>query len=169
MDRVVHGAVHQVAQQKAGEEHESIAAHDQVHQSEYGRRNDQAGYGRHEQSLPVTGIVMVVAVQGINELGGSGRFGHPVKNITVCDVFEECPEEHPCKEHEQDPAGTVIIFCSRGINDKTEDGDIHAPDHQRVGLGQRLQEIIFEQPGLAFIMDFFEMHGAKIRNVNGEL
>ena len=169
MDRIMHGAIHQVAQQKAREEHESIAAHDQVHQPENGRRNDQARHGWHEQSLPVAGIVMVVAVQGIHELGGTRRFGHPVKNIPVGDVFEECPEEHPRKEHEQDPAGAEIIFCGRGINDKTEDRDIHAPDHQRVGLGQRLKKIILEQTGLAFIVDLFEMHGAKIGKVNGEL
>ncbi len=144
MNGIMHGTIHQVAQQKARKEHESIAAHNQVHQPEYGRRNDEAGYGRHEESLPVPGIVMVIAMQGIYKLGGARRFGDPVKNIPVSDVFKECPEEHPRKKYKEDPPGTVIISCGRGINDKTEDGDIHAPDHQGVSLGQRFQEIILE-------------------------
>jgi hypothetical protein len=40
--------------------------------------------------------------------------------------------------------------------------DVHSPDHQGMRFGQHLQVIILKQPGLAFIIYFFEMHGAKI-------
>jgi hypothetical protein len=37
-----------------------------------------------------------------------------------------------------------------------------------VGFGKHFQEIIFKQPGLTFVMNFFKLHGAKIRKVRGE-
>jgi hypothetical protein len=107
--------------------------------------------------------MMMIAMQCINKFCCAGCFGHPVKNITMRYIFKERPEEHAAKENQQDGAGAEIIFGGSRVNNKSHDGDIHTPDDQRIGLGQCLQEIAFEQTGLAFIMNFFEMHGAKIR------
>lgn len=167
MDGIMHAAVHQVTQEEAREKHECIAAHDQVHQPEKAGRNDQAGYGRHEQPLLIARIMMMVAVQCIYKLGGTRRLGHPVKNKTVCDVLKQGPEQHTPEKNEEDGTRTVIVFGGSEVNNITENGNIHPPDHQRMRLGQGFQKIVFKEPGLPFIMDFFKMHGAKIRNESG--
>lgn len=111
----------------------------------------------------------MIAVQRVNKFGSTRRFGHPVKNKTMGDVFKKSPEKHATKENQQYRSCSVIIFCSRRVNKKTKDGNVHPPYHQWVGFCQRLQEITLEQPGLALIMNFFEFHDAKIRNDAGGL
>ena len=72
------------------------------------------------------------------------------------------PEKHTAEESQQDGAGTVIVFGSREVNDIAQDRDVHTPDHQGMGLCQCFQEIILKKAGLAFIMNLFEFHSAKI-------
>lgn len=67
-----------------------------------------------------------------------------MKNKPVCYVLKERPEKHSAKKDQKDGAGAEIIFCSGCINNKCHDRNIHAPDHKRVGLGQRFQEITFK-------------------------
>ena len=101
---------------------------------------------------------MVIAMKNINDFLPTLAFGFHMKNKSVGDIFKECPEEHPTEKNKQDSTGAVIIFCSRCINDKGQDRDVHTPDNQRIRLCQGFQEIVFEQAYLSFIVNFFEMH-----------
>jgi hypothetical protein len=107
--------------------------------------------------------MMVITMQRINNFGSHWRFGYPMKNKTMGYVFKQRPKEHTTKKYKQYGGGRIIILCGGEVNDITEYGNIHSPNHQRMGFCQRLQKIILEQPGLTLIMNFFEMHVAKIR------
>lgn len=83
-------------------------------------------------------------MQGVNEFGGPWCFWHPVKNITVGYVFKQCPEKHTAEENQQDGFGAVIVPGGCQVNDIGKYGNVHAPNHQRMGLGQRFQEVAFK-------------------------
>lgn len=65
---IMQAAINEVSQQKAGKERESRIPDEQVLYPEYQRCEDQAGHRWHEQSLFVAGILMMIAVQEIDDL-----------------------------------------------------------------------------------------------------
>jgi hypothetical protein len=91
-----------------------------------------------------------------------------MKDKAVSHVFKKGPEKHTAEKNQQDGLSGKIIRGGCIINQKAEDGDIHTPNNQRVGLGQGFQEIVFKKTGLAFVMNFFKMHEAKIGNEAAE-
>ncbi len=162
MDGVVHRSIHQVTKNKTREEQQYVGPHNEIHQPEQSRGYDQAWHGRHEESLPVARKMMMIAVQYINKFLSSFGSRFQVKNIPVGHVFKQTPKKHSSEEGQQYPVYAVIITGSAEVNHVTENWNIHSPDHQGVGLGQHFQKTILKKAGLAFIMNFFELHGAKI-------
>ena len=160
---IVHAAIHQVSEYEAREEHECILTDEQVDDAEYGRCDDQAGYRRHEEPLFIARIVVVISVQRIDEFLRTRIIAHPVKEEAVREVFEKSPEEHTTEKSQQYSAHGIVQRGIAVIKHIHNHGQVHAPNNQGMCLGQHLQVIILKQPGLAFIVNFFELHSAKIR------
>ena len=91
---IVHSAIHQVAQDKAREKHKCILPHEQVHQPKNYRSKDNAWYRGHKQSLPVSGVMVVITMQGIDEFFCPVTISNHVKKKPVSYVFKETPEKH---------------------------------------------------------------------------
>jgi len=68
-------------------------------------------------------------MQCINELGRSRCFRYPVKYETMCDIFKKRPEKYTTEKNEQNGFSGIIIGCRTCINEKTQDRDVHSPDH----------------------------------------
>jgi hypothetical protein len=85
-----------------------------------------------------------------------------MKEKPMGDVLKKTPEQHAAEESRQNAKGGIAVIRSGQVQKITHDGDVHAPDDQRVRFGQHFQKIVLEQSGLPFIVDFFELHGAKI-------
>jgi len=45
-------------------------------------------------------------------------------------------------------------------------GQINTPDHQWMRFRQHLQVLVFEEPGLSFIMNFFKIHITSFSTAN---
>lgn len=161
MDGIMHGAIHEVAQDKTGEEHKCILPHDKIRQPENSRSDNNAWYRRHEKPLLIAGIMMVITMQSVNKLLRTGAFTYPVEKKAMGKIFKQCPEKHAskkCQHHaEQRKAKSSIAV----IQHKADHRKIHAPDHQWVGLGKHFQVIVLKQTGLAFIVDFLKLHRGK--------
>ena len=121
MDRIVHATIEEIAKHKAGKEHEYIVAHDQPVQEEEGRRDDEAGYGRHEQPFFVAGEMVVVAVHCIDELLGPLTFSDGMEGIAMHQIFKEGPKEHAAEENEGDAPGQEAEIGSRMIEEVNDD------------------------------------------------
>ena len=158
MDGIMHGSIDQVAQYETRKESEGILPKYQVFQPKNSRGQDDAGHRRHEQPVPVTGVMMVIAMHDINKFLGFIAIGHPVKGVPVRQVFKKGPEEHACKEQQGDLAATESAV-GKSINRQTNDKwKINAPDHQWISLGKHFQVRILEKLRLALIMNFLKLH-----------
>jgi hypothetical protein len=79
--------------------------------------------------------MMVIAMEGINYLGGCWRFGYPMKNKPVGYILKKRPEEHAPKKHQQDSARGIIIPGGSQVNNVGKNRYIHTPDYQWVCFG----------------------------------
>ena len=94
MDGIMHGAIHKITKDESREEHECLLADNQEHESKNDRGDDQARYGWHEQALFISWIMMMIAMQCINEFPGSFTSCHHMKKKPVRYVFKKRPEKH---------------------------------------------------------------------------
>src|SRR5438445_7982304 len=94
VDGIVHAAIEEIPKHKTGPEHEYVIAYDEVLQAEQRRGDDQAGYGRHEETFFVAGKMMVVAMHDIDDLLRSFTFRYHMKGPAMHDILEKGPEEH---------------------------------------------------------------------------
>lgn len=79
MNSIMHGSIHDIAEQKAGEEGKSIDPHQRLQTQENKTGNDEAGNRWHKQPFPVSWILMMDAMERIDKLLGS---------LTVCDEMK---------------------------------------------------------------------------------
>src|ERR1700709_1909800 len=98
MDRIVHAAIQQVAQDKAGKEHKDIGTDGQAHQQEDSRRDDQAWDRRHKKPLFIPGKMRGVTMQGVDEFLCPLTVRYHMKYKAMHQIFEESPEEHTTQE-----------------------------------------------------------------------
>ena len=144
MNCIVHGAIHEVSQNKAWKKHEGIRTHQQPGKSKYSGSNDQAWYRRHKKALPVSGIVVMVAMKRVNKSLRTTTVGNHMKKESMRNIFKEAPKKHPPKEdknnlqrRETEPGTAVIKHINNYRN-------IHSPNNQGMGFGEHFQEIILE-------------------------
>ena len=78
------------------------------------------------------------------------------------DVLEEAPKKHSAEKSSQDARDGKTVIRTGQIQHIPHDGDVHSPNDERMRFGQHFQKIILKQASLTFIVDFFELHGAKI-------
>src|ERR1051326_1358837 len=104
---------------------------------------------------------MVIAVKNIHYFLCSFTFCHPMKNKTMGNVFKKRPEDHASRKCKRDPYSRIIKTTAAIIQHVNNDRQINTPDHQRVGLRQHLEVLIFEKPRLSFIMNFFKIHSSR--------
>ena len=107
-------------------------------------------------------------MQRINEPLRPTAVSDHMKKKPVRNVLKQGPEKHTTEEGEKYPEKRVIQPCMAVIKHIHNHWKIHSPDHKRMCLGQHFQEIVLEQPCLAFIMNLFELHAAKIGKRTGE-
>ena len=88
MNRIVHGSIKKIAEQKPRKKCESIFSHDKEHYTKYSCSKNQAWNGRHEQSLPVAWILVMVTMQHIRNSSAAFAFRNPVKDEPMRHVFE---------------------------------------------------------------------------------
>ena len=100
MDRIVHSTIHKVTKKKTREEHKSILAHNKKHDAENCRRKNKTWYGRHKEPLPITGVMMMIAVKYVRKLLHPRIFTYQMKKKPVCYVFEKRPEQHTANKRE---------------------------------------------------------------------
>ena len=93
--------------------------------------------------------MMMIAVQCIGKFLSPFTFSHHMKKETMSNVFKETPEKHTAEESKDNSSGS-----------KTGSGAAVI----RMCFGQHFQVRIFEKLSLAFIMNLFEFHTAKIRD-----
>lgn len=82
-------------------------------------------------------------------------------------VFKKCPEEHTGQKSKRNspgckPDGATIIGHPNHYR------GIHSPNHQRVCFCQHFKVGVLEKLRLALVINFFELHDAKIRKLVGE-
>lgn len=158
MNGIVHGAIHQVAQDKTRKEHKCLLAYNEICQSENGRSNNKAWHRGHKKPLFVTRIMVVITMQCVNKFLRAWAFTHPMKKKPVSKIFKQCPEKHATDKCQYHANQRKAKCCIAVIQHKADHRKIHAPDYQWVGLGKHLQVIIFKETGLAFVMNFLELH-----------
>src|SRR5690606_33804875 len=76
--------------------------------------------------------------------------------------FEECPEKHSREERKRHPKQWIIKPCITVIQHVAYHGKVHAPDHQRVCLGEHFKVVVLEESSLALVVNLIELHAAKI-------
>lgn len=84
------------------------------------------------------------------------------------DVFKKTPEQHASQKSKHYTKDGIFKICIAVIKHISNHRQVHTPDHQRMRFGQHLEVIIFKQAGLSFIINFFEVHAAKIGKLGGE-
>jgi len=144
MDRIMHAAIQEITQHKAGEEHEDVVAHDQAEQEEKDRCDDQAGNGGHEQPFFIPGEMVVIAVHCIDESLRPLAIGHGMEGEPVHEIFKKGPEKDPAEEDEGDAPGQVAEVESRMIKEVTDNRQVHSPDDQGMRLCQHFQVLILK-------------------------
>ena len=68
MNSIVHSAIHEITEKKSREEHKSILATDQKHDTENDRCKNKTWHWRHKETLFIAGIMMMIAMKDIGEL-----------------------------------------------------------------------------------------------------
>jgi hypothetical protein len=162
VDSVVHGSIHQVTEDKPGKEHKCIAPHEQVHQCKYGGRQYHTWNRRHKEPLFITRVMVMVSMKCVRKFLQALFFTDQVENKPMGKIFEECPEKHPGQEGQQHARQGVLKRCVPIIQHIDNNRQVHSPDYQRMSLCQHFQVVAFEEAGLAFIMDFLELHAANL-------
>jgi hypothetical protein len=158
MNGIMHGAIHQIPQYKSGEKNEGIFFHCQVHDTEYGRRNDNTGNRRHEKTFFIPGKMMMISVQYIDKFLSFFTFCYCVKRKPVHQILEEGPEKTTSQKVEKNLYVVEIQPKMTQIYKIYNDRHIHPPNHQRVGFGQHFHVTVPEKLGLTFIMNLFKLH-----------
>lgn len=115
MNGIMHGAIHEIPQEEAGEKDKSICPEDQIKNRKYHGSEDQAGHRRHEQAFPVPRIFVVVAMHDINDPLDTRVFADEVESKTMHQVFEESPEKHSTYKGENDVQGGKAQLCGTVI------------------------------------------------------
>lgn len=80
----------------------------------------------------------------ISEFLNPGIVAYPVKQKTMSQVFKECPEEYTRQEDQCDPEKRIFQFAVAEVQHVNDDGQIDAPDHEGMCLGQHFQVLIPE-------------------------
>ena len=158
MNGIMHGAIQQVTQYKAGEEHKSMLPHNHEHDGKKAGRYDEAWDRRDEEAFLIPGIMVVVAMHDIYNAARPFAFSDHMKNPAVHDVFKKSPEKHAGQEKKGGLATTETKSCHGKIGEADEHGQVHAPDHQGMGLGQKFKGGILKQLRLPLVMNFLKFH-----------
>src|SRR5687768_3373667 len=101
--------------------------------------------------------MVVVAMHYIYELLSSFAFGNHMECPAVHDVFKKCPEKHTCNKQNRDSQYTEFKIGCRVIAKSNHYRQVDPPDHQRMGLGEKLQSRVLKQLRLSFIMNFLKL------------
>lgn len=158
MNSIVHAPVQQIARHKAGKEYKCVMPQEQVKNGKEKGRDDDAGNGRHKQSLFIARILMVIAMHGIGQFPGSRTFTYPVKNKPVGEVFKESPAENRQPVYKGDPDIGITKRCFAVIQHIADHGQIHTKNNNGMGFRQQFQIAVTEDLRLSFIVYFFEFH-----------
>src|ERR1700729_237779 len=108
MDGIMHATIEEVAEYESRKEHKYVEANGKTHQQPDGGRDDKTWDRGHEQPFSVARVMMVVPVQGINELHRPLAFRYHVKDIPMHQVFEKGPEQHPAEKDKGNPYNRKI-------------------------------------------------------------
>ena len=170
VDSVVNGSIEQVSQHKAGEKRKGIEGHEEVHDAEYGAGDQYTWQGRHEEPCLVPGVVMMAAMEYVDDFHPGFALGFQMEKPAVRDVFKKGPEEYTSYKQQDDLLDRKpksIIAMVEEIDDHRQ---VHRPDDQGMSFGQPFQCGAVKQPRLTRIFNFLDMHtqdvfsaGAKIR------
>lgn len=170
VDSIVDAAIEQVSQHKAGEKRKGIEGHKEVHDPEYGAGDQYTWQWRHKEPCLVPGVVMMAAMEYVDDFHPRFTLGFKVEKPAVRDIFKEGPEEDTADKKEDnflDRKSKGIIAMVEEIDDHRQ---VHRPDDQGMSFGQPFQCGAVKQPRLTRIFNFLDMHtqevfstGAKIR------
>ena len=141
---IMHAAIHEVTENKPGEEHECVGPHDEIHQSKNGRGNDDTRNRRHEQTLTVSWIMMMITMKNVRKIFNPWIIAYPMKNETMCDVFKKTPEKYSTNKCENDFCGGITNIVTTVIKHVCNDGKINSPDDKRMCFGQHFKIFILE-------------------------
>ena len=158
MNGIMHRTIHEIAQYESGEENKSIFFHRQIHETENGRGNDNAGYRWHKKTLFVPGEVMVVPVHNIDKFLRPFTVCNSVKSKPVHQVFKEGPEESArCKSEKYRCIAEFQPEMSE-VNEINNHRQVHAPDDQRMGFGEHFHITVPEKLRLTLVMNLLKLH-----------
>ena len=106
--------------------------------------------------------MMMVAMKRIYNFSCSFTFGHPMEDITMSDIFKKRPEKHTAEKSQYNSHSRIIKRVAAIIKHIYNNRQINSPNDQRVCFGQHFKILILKKPGLPLIINFFELHAAKI-------
>lgn len=149
MDRIVDRSVEQVSEHKAGKKRQGIVGHEEIHDAEYGTGDQDTWQWRHKEPCLVAWIVMMAAMEDIDDFHPCFTLGFQVEEPAVSDVFKEGPEEdttHKQQDDFLDREPKRIIAVIKEVGDHWQ---VHRPDDQGMSFGQPFQRCTVKQPRLA--------------------
>ena len=158
MNGIMHRSIHQVTKKETREEHKSLLAKREIHQSKDHRCKYEAWNRRHKQPLFITRVMMMVPMKRVYKFSHPLALRHHVEEKTVSEVFKKGPEKHASEEHQCDPACSKSEAAAAIIEEINNYRQVHAPNDKRMCFGEHFQVRVFKQLGLPFIVDFFELH-----------
>src|SRR4051794_15784048 len=105
--------------------------------------------------------MMMIAMHYVYNLLSSLTFRYPMKNESMHDVLEECPEQHSGQEPD---CNFYRIKAKTGcsiIGQAGKCGSVQGPNNQRMRFCKHLQVSVPEQFRLSLIVNLLKLHTSQ--------
>lgn len=158
MDSIVHAAVQEVAKYKPRKKRKRMGTEQQILQGEEYAGEDKTWHGRHKKSLPVTRILVVIAMQYIHDALRPLAVCDEMEHKAVNQVFKKSPGKYTRSEKHQAGKKVVTKIIKGRIKQNSNHGRIDSPYHQWMCFGKHLQILVPEQLRLSLIMYLLKPH-----------